>query len=155
MPANEHYHTAPHDVETSPLFLHKPSTLSSKSTPPLWGGILHEWRRRSWWWTAPSWWWWWWWPFFLWQLPLLIKVERWGTLISTSASAAAATTCGCRSSRSHILEEKNLTVAEKIVVCVLGEREWEGNQNEWLEQNSEFNETESLRAGVNIFIKAS
>ena len=73
-PAYEHCNTPPHDVETSPLLLHKPSTLASKCTPPMcWWGALDE---RSAWKPAPCWWWWWW-TFLLWQLPFLIKVKGW------------------------------------------------------------------------------
>jgi len=42
MPAYEHYDTASHDVETSPLFFDQPCTLSSKSTLSLSGGIVDE-----------------------------------------------------------------------------------------------------------------
>lgn len=84
-PADEHYNTSPHDVKTSSLFFHQPSTLASKSTPFLSWIILHE---RCSWRTAP---WWCWRPFFLCQLPLLIQVERWG---SSSTLISAAATCG-------------------------------------------------------------
>ena len=125
-PAYEHYNTSPHDVKACPLLLHQPSTLASKSTlsTTMSGtGILHE--RGTW--AAPPWWWW---PFFLWQLPLLIEVERWGTTLMS-----ATTTCGCRSSRiSHVGQHFNKAPTKKKkkkLLCVLGIESDKENRIGW------------------------
>lgn len=89
-PADEHYDAAPHDVESSPLFLDELGALSGEgAAPPSVGRILHERRRgrngraasrRS---------------LFLGQLPLLVEVEGRHSLCTTRI---------CR--RSHGLQSK-------------------------------------------------
>lgn len=110
MPTNEHGNTSPHDVKSSPLFLHQFCTFSCKRTSPV-RRISHQ-RTRGRRWSGSSR------SSFLWQLPFLLHVKR---------RRNGRCCCGGRRNRSHFLSEVWSGFKERFELW----QKWKVVESEW------------------------